>query len=159
MLKLMSKKIFTSYAQKSCLSNLRYIEHEIKLKGMSFREMKIIRRGKRKYGKWSKIVNTFHFLFSNKMFIIIVRILNREVPDQTALKQSNLGLHSLSRIFQLTLCFTFKNIYSAHTISSKHQVQVYFMGCLHLQCTPLFEPSILLSLACLNLQLYIVLFV
>ena len=43
------------------------------------------------YGKCSKISNTFHFLFSTKMLVIragiykmIVRIANREDPDQTA---------------------------------------------------------------------------
>ena len=43
------------------------------------------------YAKCSKISNTFHFLFSNKMLVIrvgihkmFVRIENREDPDQTA---------------------------------------------------------------------------
>ena len=43
------------------------------------------------YGKCSKILNTFLILFSNKMLIfragihkILVRIANREDPDQTA---------------------------------------------------------------------------
>ena len=43
------------------------------------------------YGKFSKISNTFLFLFSNKMLIFRagihkkhVRIANREYPDQTA---------------------------------------------------------------------------
>ena len=44
-----------------------------------------------KYGKCSKISNTFLFLFTNKMFIIkgkilemLVRIANKEDTDQTA---------------------------------------------------------------------------
>ena len=43
------------------------------------------------YGKCSKISNIFLFLFSNKIFVIrtgihkmLVRIANREGPDQTA---------------------------------------------------------------------------
>ena len=43
------------------------------------------------YGKCSKISNTFLFLFSNKMLVfrpgihkILVRVANREDPDQTA---------------------------------------------------------------------------
>ena len=43
------------------------------------------------YGKCSNILNTFHFFFSNKMLVIkagihkmLVRITNREDPDQTA---------------------------------------------------------------------------
>ena len=43
------------------------------------------------YGKHSKILNTFFFLFSNKLLVIrtgiqemLVRIANREDPDQTA---------------------------------------------------------------------------
>ena len=43
------------------------------------------------YGKCSEILNFFHFLFSKKMsvirtgiHIILVRIVNREDPDQTA---------------------------------------------------------------------------
>ena len=43
------------------------------------------------HGKFSKISNTFLFLFSNKMLLIrteiykmLVRIANREDPDQTA---------------------------------------------------------------------------
>ena len=43
------------------------------------------------YGKCSKISNTFLFLFSNKMLVfragirkMLVRIANREDPDQTA---------------------------------------------------------------------------
>ena len=43
------------------------------------------------YGKCSKILNTFHHLFSNKMWVIrggihqiLVRIANREDTDQTA---------------------------------------------------------------------------
>ena len=43
------------------------------------------------YGKCSKISNTFFFLFSNKMLVFrtgihkkLVRIANREDPDQTA---------------------------------------------------------------------------
>ena len=59
------------------------------------------------YGKRSKILNTFLFLFSNKMLVfragiwkILARIANREDPDQLSfLKQSNLGLHCLSRPF------------------------------------------------------------
>ena len=53
------------------------------------------------YGKCSKILNTFHFLFSKKMWVImaaihkmVVRVANREDPDQ-----SDLGLHCLSRPF------------------------------------------------------------
>ena len=45
----------------------------------------------KKYGKSSKISNTFLFLFTNLVFIIragihkmVVRIANREDPDQTA---------------------------------------------------------------------------
>ena len=44
-----------------------------------------------KYGKCFKILNTFLFLFSNKMLLImagihkmLVRTANREDPDQTA---------------------------------------------------------------------------
>ena len=54
-------------------------------------------------------MNTFPFLFSNTMLVIsagthemLVRIVNREDPDQTALdfkKQSDLGLHCLSLPF------------------------------------------------------------
>ena len=43
------------------------------------------------YGKCSKILNNFHFLFTNEMLVIrtgihkmLVRIANREDPDQTA---------------------------------------------------------------------------
>ena len=43
------------------------------------------------YGKWSKISNTFLFLFSNKMLVtragilkMLVRIANSADPDQTA---------------------------------------------------------------------------
>ena len=43
------------------------------------------------YGKFSKISNTFLFLFSNKMLVFragihkfLVRVANREDPDQTA---------------------------------------------------------------------------
>ena len=49
----------------------------------------------RKYSKFSKISNTFLFLFSNKiMFVragirkILVRIANREEPDQTASEEA-----------------------------------------------------------------------
>ena len=56
------------------------------------------------YGKCSKILNTFHYLFSKKMWVIrvkinkiFVRIANREDSDQTA--SSDLGLHCLSRPF------------------------------------------------------------
>ena len=45
----------------------------------------------RNYGKCSKISNTFLFLFSNKMLVFragihkfLVRVANREDPDQTA---------------------------------------------------------------------------
>ena len=48
------------------------------------------------YGKCSKISNTFHFLFSEKMLVIragilkiLLRITNREDPDQKK-KQSDL---------------------------------------------------------------------
>ena len=44
-----------------------------------------------KYGKCSKISNTFLFLFSNKMLVfragihnLLVRVANREDPDQNA---------------------------------------------------------------------------
>ena len=47
------------------------------------------------YGKCSKISNTFLFLFSNKMLLIrfeihkmLVRIANREDPDQTASEEA-----------------------------------------------------------------------
>ena len=56
------------------------------------------------YGKCAKISNTFLFLFASKMFIrarihkMIVRIANREDPDQTA----DLGLHCSSRPFWQT---------------------------------------------------------
>ena len=53
--------------------------------------------------KCLKILNTFCPLFSNKMFLfragiykMLVRIANREDPDQTA---SDLGLHCLSMLF------------------------------------------------------------
>ena len=59
-----------------------------------------------------EILNTFLFLFSIKMLIIragickmLVRIANREDPDQTASseeKQSDLGLSCLSRPFWQT---------------------------------------------------------
>ena len=59
------------------------------------------------YSKCSKILNTFLFLFSNIMLVLraeslkmLVRIANREDPDQ---KQSDLGLHCLSRPFWLVL--------------------------------------------------------
>ena len=50
------------------------------------------------YGKCSKISNTFLFLFTNKMLgflwagthSMLVRIANREVPDQTALSEAAL---------------------------------------------------------------------
>ena len=52
------------------------------------------------YGKYSKISNTFHFLFSNKTLVIrarihkmLVRITNRVDPDQTASSRSDLDLH------------------------------------------------------------------
>ena len=56
------------------------------------------------YCKCSKISNTFHFLFLNKMVFkaglhkILVRIANKEDPDQTAdsdqMLQSDLGASS-----------------------------------------------------------------
>ena len=60
------------------------------------------------YGKCSKISNTLLTLFSNKMLVMkagmhtmLVRIANREDPDQTA--SSDLGLPFLSRtIWQAT---------------------------------------------------------
>ena len=60
------------------------------------------------YSKCSKISNTFLFLFSNKMLVFgarihkfLVRVANREDPDQTASseKQSDLGLPYLSEPF------------------------------------------------------------
>ena len=59
------------------------------------------------YGKCSKISNTFLFLFLIKMLVftacihkMLVRVANREDPDQTVLKkQSDLGLPCLSRPF------------------------------------------------------------
>ena len=55
------------------------------------------------YGKCPIISNTFLFLFTAKMLVIykmLVRIANREYPDQTACqKQSDLGLQWLSRPF------------------------------------------------------------
>ena len=57
------------------------------------------------FGKCSKILNTFLFLFSYKMFVsragnhtVLVRIANREYPDQTA-SSTDLGLPCLSRPF------------------------------------------------------------
>ena len=48
-----------------------------------------------RYGKCSKILNTFHVLFSNKVLVIkagickmLVRLANREDPDQTALPEA-----------------------------------------------------------------------
>ena len=47
------------------------------------------------YPKCSKVSNTFHFLYTNKMLVIRtgihkmpVRIANREDPDQTASKEA-----------------------------------------------------------------------
>ena len=47
------------------------------------------------YGKYSKISNTFLFLFSNEMLVfragshkMLVRIANREDPDQSLVEQS-----------------------------------------------------------------------
>ena len=56
------------------------------------------------YGRYSKIWITFLFLFLYKMLVfsaginkMLVRISNRQDPDQTASsKQSDLGLHCLS---------------------------------------------------------------
>ena len=52
------------------------------------------------FGKYSKILNTFFTLFSNKMLVMkaemhkmLLRIANREDHDQTA--SSDLGLHCL----------------------------------------------------------------
>ena len=62
--------------------------------------------GQSEYGKRYKILNTFLFLFSNEMLVfrtgihkMLVRIENREDPDQTLKKQSDLGLLCLSRTF------------------------------------------------------------
>ena len=48
------------------------------------------------YGKCSKISNTFLFLFSNKMLVFragiqkfLVRVANREDPDQTASSEAD----------------------------------------------------------------------
>ena len=63
-------------------------------------------RLEKKYGKCPKISNTFLFLFAKKCLLseleihkMLVRLANREDPDQTASLQSDLGLHSLSSIF------------------------------------------------------------
>ena len=47
------------------------------------------------YGKCSKISNTYLFLFSNKMLVfkagihkLLVRVANREEPDQTAFSEA-----------------------------------------------------------------------
>ena len=65
------------------------------------------------YSKCSKIPNTFPILFSTKLLVIragihifLIRIANREGPDQTAClllqNQSDLGLSCLPRPFWLT---------------------------------------------------------
>ena len=61
----------------------------------------------RAYGKCSKILNTFLLLFSNKMLVfsagshkMLIRITNREDPDQTDFqKQSDLGLCCFVKAF------------------------------------------------------------
>ena len=62
--------------------------------------------GQSEYGKRYKIFNTFLFLFSNEILVfrtgihkMLVRIENREDPDQTLKKQSDLVLLCLSRTF------------------------------------------------------------
>ena len=57
-----------------------------------------------KHGKCSKISNTFLFLFSNKMLVIragihkmLVRIANREDPDQTLIWVWAVGIGIFSR--------------------------------------------------------------
>ena len=61
------------------------------------------------YSRCSKISNTFLFLFSNEMLVfragihkMLVRIANREDPFQR--KQSDIGLHRLSRPFWQATC-------------------------------------------------------
>ena len=56
-----------------------------------------------RYVESSKFFNTFHFLFSNKMFVtraeihkMLVKIANREDPDQTA---SSEAVSSRSALF------------------------------------------------------------
>ena len=76
------------------------------------------------YGKCSKIPNTFLALFSNKMFVfratihkMLIRIANREDPDQTA---SSEAVQSGSAVVCLDLlssnwCSKFKNIFRTLT--------------------------------------------
>ena len=63
------------------------------------------------YGKCSKILYTFPFLFSNKVLFIragiqkiLVRIANREDPGHLK-KQSDLSMSYLSRLFCRQLVF------------------------------------------------------
>ena len=59
------------------------------------RKERVRKAREERYGTFSEILNTFLFLFSNKMFAIragiqemIVRIANREDPDQTASEEA-----------------------------------------------------------------------
>ena len=68
--------------------------------------------GQSEYGESYKIFNTFLFLFSNEILVfrtgihkMLVRIENREDPDQTLKKQSDLGLPCLSSLFSRQLVF------------------------------------------------------
>ena len=67
------------------------------------------------YGKCSKISNTFLFLFSNKMLVImagihkmLARLVHREDADQILQKQSDLGLRCLSGPFSQASLLEFK---------------------------------------------------
>ena len=88
-----------------CLSSLF---RQVTLIAAPLPQPKIIEENIIGYGKCSKILNTFLFLFSVKIMVIRAdihkmhaRIANREDPD---LKQSDLGLHCMSSPFwQATL--------------------------------------------------------
>ena len=93
------------------------------------------------YGKCSKISNTFLFLFSNKILLIragihkmLVRIANREDPDQTAYsKVSGLSLHYLCRPFwQATSDPNFRTFsvisMHQHFVTNIHQLQTYIIN-------------------------------
>ena len=71
----------------STTSNMCNVEKNITISGLKNKYLFLVDD----YDKCSKILNTFLFLFSNKMLVfragihqMLVRIANREDPDQTA---------------------------------------------------------------------------
>ena len=71
----------------STTSNMCNVERNITISGLKNKCLFLVDD----YDKCSKILNTFLFLFSNKMLVfragihqMLVRIANREDPDQTA---------------------------------------------------------------------------